>query len=61
MHWANFRGVRTSTRKRGISHADVVDIRRRRFTGKAPASDNEVSDIVPFYVGVVKELKEMGC
>jgi triacylglycerol lipase len=60
MHWANFRGVRTSTKKRGISHADVVDIRRRRFTRKAPSSDTEVSDIVPFYVEVVSELKEMG-
>jgi len=60
MRWENFRGVRTSTRKRGISHADVVDIRRRRFTKRAPSSDTEVSDIVPFYVEVVNELKEMG-
>ena len=29
-----------------------------RFTSKSPASDNEVSDIVPFYIGIVKELKE---
>ena len=60
MRWANFRGVRTSTRKRGISHADVVDMRRRRFTKRAPSSDSEVSDIVPFYVEVVSELKELG-
>lgn len=60
MRWANFRGIRTSSSRRGISHADVVDMRRRRFTGKAPSSDSEVSDIVPFYVGLVKELKEMG-
>ena len=60
MHWGNFRGVRTSTKRRGISHADVVDMRRRRFTKRAPSSENEVSDIVPFYVEVVSELKEMG-
>ena len=60
MQWANFRGIRTSTKRRGISHADVVDMRRRRFTKRAPASDSEVNDIVPFYVEVVSELKEMG-
>ena len=60
MHWADFRGVRTSTTKRGISHADVVDIRRRRFTSRTPSSDTEVSDIVNFYTGVIKELKELG-
>ena len=37
MHWANFRGVHTSTKKRGISHADVVDMRRRRFTKRTCA------------------------
>ncbi|MBQ1743886.1 MAG: alpha/beta fold hydrolase [Clostridiales bacterium] len=60
MHWADFKGIRTSTTHRGISHADVVDMRRRRFTKKTPSSDNEVSDIVPFYVEVVKGLKEKG-
>jgi triacylglycerol lipase len=61
MHGANFRGIRTSTKRRGISHADVVDMRRRRFTRRAPSTETEVSDIVPFYVDVVKELKEKGC
>ena len=60
MHWADFKGVRTSTTHRGISHADVVDMRRMRFTSKSPAREDEVSDIVPFYIGIVKELKELG-
>ncbi|WP_051688897.1 esterase/lipase family protein [Butyrivibrio sp. AE2032] len=58
--WANFKGVHTSSTRRGISHADVVDLRRRRFTSRLPSSDTEVSDIAAFYVGVVKELKAMG-
>ena len=60
MRWADFKGVRTSTTHRGISHADVVDMRRMRFTKKSPSDDDEVSDIVPFYVEVVKGLKEKG-
>ena len=60
MRWADFKGVRTSTTHRGISHADVVDMRRMRFTKKSPSADDEVSDIVPFYVEVVKGLKEKG-
>jgi triacylglycerol lipase len=31
-----------------------------RFTSKSPAREDEVSDIVPFYIGIVKELKELG-
>ena len=58
--WENFKGVHTTPSYRGVSHADVVDIRRRRFTSRKPSSDDEVSDIANFYVDVVKELKEMG-
>ena len=48
--WENFKGVHTSATYRGISHADVVDLRRRRFTSRTPSSVNEVSDITSFYV-----------
>ena len=58
--WENFKGVHTAPSRRGISHADVVDLRRRRFTSRIPSSDGEVSDIANFYVNVVRELKEMG-
>jgi triacylglycerol lipase len=58
--WENFKGVHTAPSHRGISHADVVDFRRRRFTSRLPSSNGEVSDIAKFYIDVVKELKEMG-
>ena len=58
--WENFKGVYTSPSKRGISHADVVDWTRMRFTSRAPEKDNEVSDIVLFYVNIIKDLKAMG-
>lgn len=58
--WENFKGVHTTPSYRGISHADVVDLRRRRFTSRKPSSGGEVTDIANFYVDVVKELKEMG-
>ena len=58
--WENFKGVHTSPSKRGISHADVVDWTRIKFTSRAPENDNEVSDIVLFYVDIIKDLKAMG-
>lgn len=58
--WANFKGVLTTPSYRGVSHADVVDIRRRRLTSRAATSECEVTDITNFYVDIVKELKEMG-
>ncbi len=58
--WENFKGVHTSPSRRGISHADVVDIRRMKFTSRKSDSEDKVSDIVVFYVNVVKELKQMG-
>ena len=58
--WANFKGVLTTPSYRGVSHADVVDIRRRKLTSRAATSECEVTDITNFYVDIVKELKEMG-
>ena len=58
--WANFKGVYTSPSKRGISHADVVDWTRMKFTSRTPEKDNEVSDIVLFYVNIIRDLKAMG-
>lgn len=60
MHWVNFKGIHTSPSRRGISHADVVDMRRMRFTSRTPKSTGEVSDIVVFYLGVIRELKQLG-
>lgn len=58
--WENFKGVHTTPSYRGVSHADVVDYRRMRFTKRVATSEDEVTDITNFYVDIVKELKEMG-
>ena len=55
--WTNFRGIITGNSGRGISHCDEVDMRRRKFTRK---QGDGISDIVDFYVGVVRELREKG-
>lgn len=56
--WGEFQGVITSTTRRGISHCDEVDMRRRPFTSKV--GYGTVSDIVSFYVRLVTELKQRG-
>lgn len=55
--WGNFRGVYTGAGRRGISHYDEVDFRRRRFSSKR---GKNVSDITEFYVNMAEELKERG-
>lgn len=55
--WTNFRGVYRGNSGRGISHCDQVDLRRHRLTRK---TGDQISDIVDFYAGVVKELEEKG-
>ena len=55
--WTNFRGVCRSNSRRGISHCDEVDLRRRRFTKK---QGDGISDISLFYLELVLELAEMG-
>ena len=54
--WTNFRGVLRGSTRRGISHADEVDIRRMNFTQKK----DDASDIRCFYINLVAELKAMG-
>lgn len=55
--WGNFKGIVTGVGSRGISHCDEVDMRRCRLSGK---KGNGVSDISDFYVGIAKELEQMG-
>ena len=57
VRWTNFRGVQRSVSNRGISHCDVVDMRRRPLSKK---KGDGISDIVDFYKDVVKELAEKG-
>jgi triacylglycerol lipase len=56
--WSNFKGVLRGTTNRGISHADIVDLRRRRFTKKT--SIDKISDIKDFYIELVAGLKKSG-
>lgn len=58
--WGDYKGTFKAVGRRGISHADEVDLRRRPFSKKAPMSKNEISDITDFYADIVSELKGMG-
>lgn len=55
--WGEFRGIHMSNSRRGISHCDEVDMRRRRLTKR---QGDGISDIVEFYKGVVAELRDKG-
>lgn len=55
--WGDFKGVMRSNSKRGISHCDEVDLRRRAFTKK---SGDGVSDILEIYDEIVNTLKAKG-
>ena len=56
--WTNFRGIWRGAKRRGISHADEVDMRRMNFSGKTCKTG--ISDIRQNYIGIVSELKERG-
>ena len=56
--WTNFRGVFRGSTKRGISHADEVDIRRMRLSSKK--SSQRINDICDVYCQIVAELKASG-
>lgn len=56
--WTNFKGVLRGSTNRGISHADEVDMRRRRLTNKVQADG--VKDICDVYIQIVTGLKEQG-
>jgi len=60
VRWTNFKGSYISVSNRGISHCDEVDLRRRKFTSKKSDDPYEISDIVDFYIELVKGLKEKG-
>ncbi|MBQ4109154.1 MAG: hypothetical protein IJC80_07125 [Clostridia bacterium] len=55
--WGDFKGIVRSNSARGISHADEVDFRRRRFTKK---SGDGVCDILEIYKKIVVDLEERG-
>jgi len=55
--WSNFRGVYLGVGRRGISHCDEVDLRRRRFSKH---TGEGVSDIIDVYRSIIDDLRERG-
>ena len=55
--WGEFRGVIRSGGRRGISHCDEIDLRRRRL-GR-PVGEG-IADIVDLYAEIVEGLRERG-
>lgn len=56
--WGNFKGVLKGATSRGISHADEVDMRRRRLSKKT--REGCINDISDVYVKIIKDLKQLG-
>ncbi len=49
--WGEFRGVFRNRKRRGISHADIIDLRREDYGD---------FDVIETFVGIVSQIKEMG-
>ena len=56
--WTNFKGVLRGQTRRGISHVDSIDARRKYF--HSPKSVTGESNVLEFYINLVSELKKMG-
>lgn len=54
--WANFKGIYRGEGRRGISHCDEIDLRRRRLAKKR---GDGVSDIVDVYKEIIAELQKL--
>lgn len=56
--WTNYQGTFSGQNRRGVSHLDEVDFRRRNFRKK---NDNPgITDIRLFYKEILKDLKTRG-
>lgn len=55
--WGDFRGTYKGSSRRGISHCDEVDMRRRPFSKK---KGEGISDITDFYCDIIRDLKQRG-
>lgn len=49
--WGNFLGTLRGTKRKGISHGDMIDLTRKNIPG---------FDVCEFYVDIVKKLKDRG-
>jgi len=56
--WGHFKGILKGRTNRGISHADEVDMRRRKLSKKSEVG--YVSDICDVYIQIVSDLKQLG-
>lgn len=56
--WSNFRGILRGSTRRGISHADEVDMRRRKLSKRTQVG--HVQDICDVYMQIARDLKERG-
>ena len=56
--WGDFKGVYYGAGRRGISHCDEVDMRRRPFSKKSDG--NGVLDIIDVYKKIFTELEYRG-
>ena len=55
--WGEFKGIYRGVGRRGISHCDQIDMRRKPLSKK---SGDGVSDIVDIYKNIASELYEYG-
>lgn len=55
--WGNFKGVYSGAGKRGISHCDEVDMRRRPLSKK---QGDGVADILDIYKEIASDLTKLG-
>lgn len=49
--WGDFKGIYQNHRWRGVSHADIIDLKREDYKG---------FDVIEVYVGIVSDLKNKG-
>ncbi len=57
VRWGNYRGAYCGVRRRGISHLDEVDFRRKPFSKHRGEG---VNDIAEFYEQICEDLKQSG-
>lgn len=57
-NWGVFKGILKGSKNRGISHADEVDMRRRRLSKKS--EEGYVRDICDVYLQIVEDLNQLG-
>lgn len=55
--WADFQGPIRSSGRRGISHCDAVDLRRRPLLRKA--LPDGIADMTDFYAGLLEGMREV--